>query len=233
MKKFGKWMTYTHTHKDRERECRTKGEHGLPILPLLFIYPSLYPPPVRSVILSVPSALLPLSGSGQSLADPDKRMLLVMEKEQRSWLSKGEVRGGGVAGCQGWKAIVKAVAIHCCFWARSWSDAYLAHLLCLRFPSVHLFHGPPSFFSGVRDGNVEKGKCDRCLAWSCSPVQLALLLGARWRSALSAPPLLVLVVNTPGRQSLGQLSVAVPVSSYNLLHLFTYLLVYKPAWSRW
>lgn len=224
---------HTHTQRQGEGVSDKRWARFADLTPFIHLSLSLPPPPVRSVILSVPSALLPLSGSGQSLADPDKRMLLVMEKEQRSWLSKGEVRGGGVAGCQGWKAIVKAVAIHCCFWARSWSDAYLAHLLCLRFPSVHLFHGPPSFFSGVRDGNVEKGKCDRCLAWSCSPVQLALLLGARWRSALSAPPLLVLVVNTPGRQSLGQLSVAVPVSSYNLLHLFTYLLVYKPAWSRW
>lgn len=44
---------------------------------------------------------LPLSGFGQSLADPDKRMLPVMEKEQRSWLSRGggrRCRGGRVSG---------------------------------------------------------------------------------------------------------------------------------------
>lgn len=48
-------MTYTHTKTGRGREWRTKGEHGLPILPLPFIYPSLYhplPPSALSFSLS-------------------------------------------------------------------------------------------------------------------------------------------------------------------------------------
>lgn len=62
----------------------------------------------------------------------------------------------------------------------------------------------------------------------------AWLLQARWRSAPSAPPLLVLVVKTPWEvpmppvrvQTLGQLSVVAPVSFSNLLHLFIHLLIH-------
>lgn len=95
--------------------CQTKGEHDRSLsihLSLPFSPSTPLPTPLSAVILSVPSLLLPLSASGQSLANSDKRMPPVMEKEQRSWLSGG---GGGVAGCQGWKGIVKAVAIYCCF----------------------------------------------------------------------------------------------------------------------
>lgn len=159
----------THTHKKTGRVCRTKGEHRLPILPLPFICPSLYHPPstipsVRSVILSVPSVLLPLSGFGQSLADPDKRMLPVMEKEQRSWLSRG---GGGR--CRGGR--VSGLDRHCqsCGYPLLFLGSLLIrHLPHLSLPSlisssVHLFSGHLSF-SGVRDGNVENEKCDRSLA---------------------------------------------------------------------
>lgn len=101
VEKLGKW---THT-KARESVSDKRWA------PFANLTPSIHPsfplsspstiPSVRSVILSIPSVHLPLSGFGQSLADPDKRMLPVMEKEQRSRLSRGggrRCRGGRVSG---------------------------------------------------------------------------------------------------------------------------------------
>ena len=201
--------THTHTHRGegRERGSDKRWAWFANLTPSIYLsLPSSTPstvPSIRSVILSVPSVLLPLSRFDQSLADPDKRMLPVMEREQRSWLSGGRCgggwKGGAVAGCQGWKAIVKAVAIHCCFWARCWSDAYLSHLFCLRFPSLSTYSSGLSGFPGARDGKTQKKKgnatdvCPRSLFARLA----ARLLQARWRSALSAPPVLALVVNSP------------------------------------
>ena len=55
-------MTRTHTHTEGrgEREGQTKGEHGLPILRLPFIYPSLHQPPPPSPLSALSFSLSPL-----------------------------------------------------------------------------------------------------------------------------------------------------------------------------
>lgn len=76
-------------------------------------------------------------------------------------------RGGG-----GWRGVrVSGLERHC--QSCGYPLLFLGSLLIRRLPrpsllspisfSVHLFAGPLSF-SGARDGIVEKGKCDRCLA---------------------------------------------------------------------
>ncbi|KAI4815794.1 hypothetical protein KUCAC02_005921, partial [Chaenocephalus aceratus] len=69
------------------RKCRTKGEPSLPIYTSINLSLPYLPLPLSSPSpLSVPSVLL------LCLEDPHKRMLPVMEREQRSWFS-GE-KGG-------------------------------------------------------------------------------------------------------------------------------------------
>lgn len=113
-------------------------------------------PPSPSVILSIPSVPSPLSGSIQSLADADKRMLPVMEKDQRSRHS-----GGGVGRrCRGGRASV--LERHC--QSRGHPLFFLGSLLIRRLPrssllslrssSVHLFLGLWLLLSSLKRGNV-------------------------------------------------------------------------------
>lgn len=153
----------TNTHTKTGRECRTKGEHGLPILPLPFIYPSLYQPPPPSFSLSFVWVWPESGGPRQKNAacHGERAKVLVLQ------------RGGG-----GWRGRrVSGLERHC--QSCGYPLLFLGSLLIRRLPrpsllslvslSVHLFLGPLSF-SGARDGNEEKGKCDRCLARSCLPV---------------------------------------------------------------
>lgn len=110
-------------------------------------------PPSPSVILSIPSVPSPLSGSVQSLADADKRMLPVMEKDQRSRLSGG----GGGRRCRGGRASV--LERHCgrsLFFLGSLLIRRLprSSLLSLRSSSVHLFLGLWLLVSSLKRGNV-------------------------------------------------------------------------------
>lgn len=123
--------------------------------------PPLYRPPfaVPSVRSVIPSALLPLSGFGQSLADPDKRTLPVMEKEQRSWLSGGGGGGGAGAGQVGQalsKLWLSVVVFLDPLLIRRLTRPVSAEISRFPPPST-FFPGPPSF-SGVRDENVKKKK---------------------------------------------------------------------------
>lgn len=114
----------THTHKKTGRVCRTKGEHRLPILPLPFIYPSLYQPPPPSPLSALSFSPYPLCSClclalARVWQTQTKECCLSWRKSKGLGSLEGEVGGAGLAGCQGWTGIVKAVAIHCCSWARS------------------------------------------------------------------------------------------------------------------
>lgn len=65
-----------------------------------------------------------------------KEFCLSWRKSKGLGSLEGEVGGAGVAGCQGWTGIVKAVATHCCSRARSWSNGYLARLFHVWFPPL-------------------------------------------------------------------------------------------------
>lgn len=152
-------------HKKAGRVCRTKGEHWSPHSP----FHSLYQPPSPSVILSIPSVPSPLSGSVQSLADADKRMLPVMDKDQRSRLS-----GGGVGRrCRGGRASVLERHCQSCgrplFFLGSLLIRRLprSSLLSLRSSSVHLFLGLWLLLSSLKRGNVTAVWHEALLPCSC------------------------------------------------------------------
>ena len=180
--------THTHTHRGegRERGSDKRWARFANLTPSIYLsLPSSTPstvPSIRSVILSVPSVLLPLSRFDQSLADPDKRMLPVMEREQRSWLSGGRC-GGGMEGWSGGR--VSGLESHC--QSRGYPLLFLGSLLIRRLPL-------PSHLSKTQK---KKGNATDVCPRSLFARLAARLLQARWRSALSAPPVLALVVNSP------------------------------------
>ena len=165
------------TQKDRESVSDKRWAPFADLFPSIHLsFPSSAPstvPSVHSVILSVPSVLLPLSSSGQSLADLDKRMLPVMEKEQRSWLSGG---GGGWLRWEvrRWPGVRVGEAL-----SYVWLSIVVPGLAPDPTPTLHIssvwdFHHRPPFpratvFSGLLDGKAENWKCDSCPAWIVLP----------------------------------------------------------------
>lgn len=97
-------MTHTHTKTGRGREWRTKGEHGLPILPLPFIYPSLYHPPPPSPLSALSFSLSPLCSC---LCLGPARVWRTQTKECcLSWRkSKGLGSPEGRWGVEGWPGV--------------------------------------------------------------------------------------------------------------------------------
>lgn len=192
----------------------------MPILPLPFIYPSLYHPPtstvssLRSVILSVPSVLLPLSGSARLWPDPDKRMLPVMKKEQRSWLSRGW------RGVDGWMGVRVGKVL-----SKLWLSIVVSGLAPDPTPTSpissvsNFLLWPPfpwaSVFFQSEGWECRKRKMRQMSGTKLFARSAAWLLQARWRSTLSASPRMGLLVNTPGEvrvppvrvQTLAQFSV--------------------------
>lgn len=117
--------------------CRTKGERRSPVLALhSSAPPSIAPPPSPLWSRVSPLCSPLLSGSGQSLEDPDKRTPPVTGREQRSPLA-----GGGGGGRRG-LGRVSGMGRHCGARARSRPNASPAASFPLK--SLFLPFFPPS-----------------------------------------------------------------------------------------
>lgn len=193
---------HTHTKTGRGRECRTKGEHGLPILPLPFIYPSLYHPPPLSPLSALSFSLSPLCsclclGPARVWRTQTKECCLSWRKSKGLGTPEGRWGVGG-----GW---VSGLERHC--QSCGYPLLFLGSLLIRRLPrpsllslisfSVHLFRRASVFFRS-EGWDCRKREMRQMSGMKLFTLLAAWLLQARWRSALSAPPLVVLVVNTPG-----------------------------------
>ena len=227
-------MNDTHTHKDRERErvADKRWARFADLTPSIHLSLPLSPPPLHRPLCPLCHSRCPLCAPAFVWVRPEsggprqKNAACHGERAKVSGLRRG---GGGSRGGQ-----VSGLERHC--QSRGDPLLFLGSLLIRRLPrpsllslisfSVHLFPGPLSFFRS------ERWECRKREMRQMSGMKLfarlaAWPLQARWRSTLSAPPLVALVVNTPGEvlmppvrgQTLGQFSVAPVPQSAHVLRL--------------